>query len=139
VIARKSAVVLAAALLPLSLSACGSSQTVDEACDIARAETKAAEQQLTTLDATDPAASAKTVDQLAKDLEKSSRKIDNPEVKEVFDNMTDSFKDFAKVLDESANAGTDQTKLTDASTKLGKIGDELGKQGEAFQKLCGKS
>lgn len=135
---RKTAVVLAACLLPLSLSACGG-QSVDEACKIARTESEAAEKRITEIDPSDPAASAKAVDQVADDLEKSAKKIKNDEVRAVFDKMVDSFEDFADALEDTAEAGTDTDKLTKAAAEMTKIGERLGEQGKAFEKLCGKA
>ena len=133
---RKIAAALAATTLTFSLAACGSSQTVEEACKIVNTESKKSADKLSDFDQSDPKATAKAMKQFSADLNRIEDKLENEEVKAAFEGIADPYEDLVDIYEDVAAAGKDAKKVEAATAKLADIGAKIQKSGEKFDELC---
>ena len=133
---RKSSAALAAAALVLSLSACGGTQTVEEACQIAGEKTRAIMGDLGSVNAADPAAESELAS-MADQLDGIADGLTNKEVKDAIAGVADSFEDLGEALGGLTDQSGDLPDVQKTMETVNQISDDMVEKGAAIEKLCG--
>ena len=134
---RKSSAALAAAALVLSLSACGDTQTVEEACQIAGEKTRAIMGDLGSVNAADPAAAESELASMADQLDGIADGLTNKEVKDAIAGVADSFEDLGEALGGLTDQSGDLPDVQKTMETVNQISDDMVEKGAAIEKLCG--
>lgn len=133
----KPAAIAFALALTFALSACGSSQTVEEACEYVNTEIKAPSEEMSGVDSTDAKAAEKAIKTFTKELGGIEDGIKNKEVKDafgalvdVYEDLAESYKDFAASIEGEDTADVDTEKITE-------IGTNMQEASQKYADLCG--
>ncbi len=133
----KPAAVALALALTFTLSACGSSQTVEEACEYVNTEIKAPSEEMSGVDSTDPEAAEKAIKTFTKELGNIEGDIKNKEVKDAFGNLVDVYEDLAdSYKDLAATAKGEDTADIDTE-KVTEISTNMQEASQKYAELCG--
>lgn len=133
---RKPAAALAAVALSFGLSACGGSQSVDEACKVAETEVKDAMGDMTSIDPSDTDKATDTISSMSKALEDTENKLENEDVKKAVGDLSAEFSKLETSFGDLKDAGEDPEKLTAVSQDMSKISEDVQAKGEKLDELC---